>query len=186
MEHKLKVRVDNLEVELVGTEGFVKEYEAKFSLVEKVRELVNIKGNGNEGNGSKTASGRQTSKKENGQGEKKPFPYVFDLSAEKIKITVNKIPGSNRAEKQVNVALLYLLGMKLKTGNREEIPTKEIREQCEEHGCLDKPNIARYLREKKKLFSISGRRGSSTIRLTNSGEDEARMLAEHLNNEQPE
>ena len=179
-ECKLKISVDNFEMELVGSEGFVKEYEAKFSLVEKVEKLA--KRVLNENGVPEISPNGQTP--EGGDVHKEnPFPHVLDLSEEKPKITVNKIPGDSRKDKQVKVALLYLLGMKLKTGNREEIPTKEIREQCEEHGCLDKANIAKYLREKKKLFSIGG---NQTIRLTAPGESEAKQLAKQLNNEQSE
>ena len=178
-ECKLKVSVgnsegNNLKVELVGTEAFVKEYEEKFSLEEKVRELADTE--------SSTSIPQQSSQSTE---EESLYPHVFDLSGKKTRI-ISKIPGTSTADKQSNIALLYLLGTKLKTGSEAKISFKELEDICKGHDCPDEHINSTFRREKRsKYFDIEKKgRQDSLIKLTPDGKEEAHKLAKQLNDEQ--
>lgn len=182
MEHKIRISIGHLEVELTGSEDFIKKYEEKFQLATKVQQLSNKESLENAL--AETAQG-QNIQKGNLQRSNQ-YEYVFDLSGEKTQLMLSKVPGKNKAEKQVFTALLYIFGeTTLRSENNETVPIEEIREQCEFHGCLD-TNLSTYLKSKRQWFTIEGKKGSKgkQIRLTRPGENEAQRLAEELNNGQ--
>ena len=182
MEHKIRVSIGHLEVELTGSEDFIKKYEEKFQLATKVQQLSNEESLKN----ALAETVQSQNIQQNNLQRSNQYEYVFDLSSEKTQLILSKMPGKNKAEKQVSTALLYIFGeTTLRSENKETVPIEEIREQCEFHGCLD-INLSTYLKRKRQWFTIEGKKGSRgrQIRLTRPGESEAQRLAEELNNGQ--
>ena len=101
------------------------------------------------------------------------YPSVFSEINGKLKI-VSDIPGSSRKEKMINAALLYCYGSKL-LGD-EQVPSKEIREICEEHGCLDGPNFSKIFNDKTLFLSDGVKGGNKQIKLTFQGERKAKAM----------
>ncbi len=114
-------------------------------------------------------------------GAANPYPRVLDVMGDKLKITTS-IKGKTNAEKTINVILAYLWGKE----NLLDQPTaeyKELRELCEEHGCLDSGNFSSTLSSKKNLILIDGAKGSNTkiCKLTYPGKEEAETVLNQLN-----
>lgn len=100
-------------------------------------------------------------------------PSVFSEINGKLKI-VTDIPGANKKEKMVNAALLYCYGSKL-LGD-EQVPSAEIRNVCEEHGCIDSPNFSKIFTDKTVFLSDGVKGGNKTVKLTFQGEKKAKAL----------
>ena len=101
------------------------------------------------------------------------YPSVFSEINGKLKI-VSDIPGTSKKEKMINAALLYCYGSKL-LGD-EQVPSKEIREMCEEHGCLDGANFSKIFNDKTLFLSDGVKGGIKQIKLTFHGEKKAKAL----------
>lgn len=183
-KHKLKVSVGNLKVELVGSEEFVKKYEEKFSLEEKVRELVDKNKPANNGT-QESPQNNQTTNEANNQGETQ-YPNVFDQGG-KIKESIFNVISrysAYKADKQRKIALLHLLGMELRTSRKAETTTGEIRDiYYKKYGRPKSMNLKKNLRN--SYFEIIGEKRSknSPIKLTPAGRDRAKELAKRLNDE---
>lgn len=117
-------------------------------------------------------------------GTKKPtasdYENIIAIEGDAVKIIQNP-PGKKTAEKNVNLALLYLYGKELL--GQKEAKFSEIRNLCEEHSCLDSPNFAKNLKREKSYFIFSGKERSQTIKLTVPGRTKASSLVAELNNQ---
>ncbi|WP_321991467.1 hypothetical protein [Marispirochaeta aestuarii] len=109
----------------------------------------------------------------------KPYKKSLHFENNEVKI-IQKMPGSNKAQKSVNTALVYLWGMKHIGIN--EVPYSEIRELCKNQGCLDSPNFSRHMNSARQEIIVSGRSGSpsKTCKLTIPGVEKAKEILESL------
>lgn len=107
-----------------------------------------------------------------------PYPNVIAIEGDEIKI-LKAIPGKNKAEKSVNVALLTLVGAGLK--GETTVPFSKIREACKHHSCLDAANFSSIMNREKELLIISGSGKSQAAKLTHPGTNKANELAAELN-----
>lgn len=111
-----------------------------------------------------------------------PYPRVLHIEDQKVRI-IKKIPGTTNSKKMVNTALAYIWG------NRnigiETVTLQEIRDVCQEQGCLDSPNFAKVLKGAKESIIIDGKKGSNSqiCKLTIPGVDNAEELLESINGE---
>ncbi len=113
--------------------------------------------------------------------EPNPYPRVLDVLGDRLKVTAS-IKGKNTAEKAVNLILIYLWGKDRLLG-QPTAESKELREICEEHGCLDSSNFSSTLASKKNLILVDGNKGSSSkiCKLTYPGREAAETVLAQLN-----
>ncbi len=107
-----------------------------------------------------------------------PYPNVIALEDDGVKI-LKSIPGSKKADKMVNAALLYLVGLGLK--GETSASCADIRELCKHHSCLDSPNFAKAMKGAKQYLILSGTGKNQTAKLTHPGQTKANELAAELN-----
>lgn len=107
------------------------------------------------------------------------YEQLFAQNGDKIQILKN-IPGSNNAQKTVNIALLLAYANKLL--GVDVISSDLVRDACKSHACFDSGNFASYLKKAKALFLLEGGPNTSkNIRLTVPGKTKAEDLAKQLN-----
>lgn len=108
------------------------------------------------------------------------YTKVLHLEGETVKI-IKKMPGSNKAQKSINTALVYLWG-KRELGI-DNIPFTEIRELCKNQGCLDSANFAAHMKSAREDIIVDGKSGSAakTCKLTIPGVEKAENLISTLN-----
>ena len=106
------------------------------------------------------------------------YPNVIAIEEDEIKI-LKAIPGKNKAERSVNVALLTLVGAGIK--GETTVPFSKIREICKHHSCLDPANFSSTMKGAKELFIVSGSGKRQTAKLTHPGITKANELAAELN-----
>lgn len=114
--------------------------------------------------------------------DNKSFPRVLHIEGKEVKI-IKKMPGSTNAKKSVNTALAYLWGMR--SVGVEGISYQDIRDLCQQQGCLDSANFAASMKNAREYIIIEGKKGSSakTCKLTLPGVERAEELLEDLNGE---
>lgn len=114
--------------------------------------------------------------------DQKSFPRVLHIEDKEVKI-IKRMPGANNAKKTVNTALAYLWG-KRSVGN-QGVSYQEIRDLCQNQGCLDSGNFSATMKGARELIIIEGKKGSSaqTCKLTLPGVERAEELLEDLNGE---
>lgn len=112
----------------------------------------------------------------------KSFPRVLHIEGKDVKV-IKKMPGTNNAKKSVNTALAYLWGKR--SVGVEDVSFQEIRDLCQQQGCLDSGNFAATMKNAREHIIIEGRKGSSakTCKLTLPGVERAEELLEDLNGE---
>lgn len=101
------------------------------------------------------------------------YPNVYSEINGKLKI-VAEIPGSSKKLQMTNAAILYCYGAALM--GDEQVTSKEIRETCEEHGCIDSPNFAKIFDDKTVFLSDGVKGGTKQIKLTFQGRKKAKEL----------
>lgn len=89
------------------------------------------------------------------------------------------VPGSNNAQKMVNVAMLLALGYS--SIGTTSITSNTIRSACKTQACLDASNFASTIKEQNNLFIITGSGRSWNLKLTLPGKQQAEQLAASLN-----
>ncbi|KGD64034.1 hypothetical protein Y5S_02802 [Alcanivorax nanhaiticus] len=114
--------------------------------------------------------------------DNKSFPRVLHIEDKDVKI-IKRMPGTNNAKKSVNTALAYLWGKR--SVGVEGVSFQEIRDLCEQQGCLDSKNFSATLQGAREYLIIDGKKGSSskTCKLTLPGVERAEELLEDLNGE---
>jgi hypothetical protein len=114
--------------------------------------------------------------------DNKSFPRVLHIEDKDVKI-IKQMPGTNNAKKSVNTALAYLWG-KRSVGD-ENVSYQDIRDLCQQQGCLDSSNFAAHMQGAREHMIIGGKKGSNakTCKLTLPGVERAEELLEDLNGE---
>ncbi|CAG9176362.1 hypothetical protein LMG32289_03507 [Cupriavidus pampae] len=73
-----------------------------------------------------------------------------------------------------NIALLYCYGAYLM--GDDQVPSKNIRDACQEHGHLDEGNFAKIFNDKTVFLSDGVKGGAKQIKLTVVGREKAKEL----------
>lgn len=104
-------------------------------------------------------------------------PHTFEEMNGVLKVVAD-IPGATKKAKMTNAALLYGYGSAIL--GRETCSSDDIRQVCQDHGCLDSPNFAKVFDE-KTLFVVAGvKGGKKTVKLTHLGRKQAKQLVDTL------
>lgn len=113
----------------------------------------------------------------NGLGD---FLNVFALADGKVQI-LKTLPGSGKANKAFNAALLVAFANELK-GTKSTL-VEEVRAICISHACYDQANFSKTFRgtNGKESFTVSGNGGAQSIALTHPGKTKAKLIADSLN-----
>jgi hypothetical protein len=107
------------------------------------------------------------------------YEHLFAKNAQgKIQI-LKDLPGSGKAKKMVNAALLLTLANTL--DGKAATTFKEIRDVCEVHGALDTSNFSTTLKEEIANFVFEGSGGAQALSFTVPGRKVADALAATLN-----
>jgi hypothetical protein len=173
---RISVSVREGTIEIEGSESFVIGQMARFeSLIQKALEQA----------GKRPAAGPSKDQKESpSEGSKDSsvaeYANLYAVADGKVQIT-RDLPGTTKAEKSVNAALLLthantLLGT-------DTTSYDAIRNMCSTHGCLDGTNFAKTIRAEKELFIVSGPPKGRVIKLSVPGLKKADVLAARLNAE---
>jgi len=105
------------------------------------------------------------------------YQNAISIDGGTVKI-LKSIPGTDKANKMVNAAIMYLFCKTLLGENGASF--KEIRQLCKDHGCLDGSNFAKKLRAKKEWLIIEN---EGLVKLTVPGKKQAQILVEQLSTE---
>jgi hypothetical protein len=155
-------------VEIAGSEGFVREQIENFKqlILETMKRLQAGQPPPGAGSGAGILPGTNQ------------YPNVIAIQDDAIKI-LKPPPGRKKAEKTVNVALLYFVGKRIK--GEETALFEEIRKVCRDHVCLDNANFATTLKGAKEYLITGGSGKKQTVELSHPGLSKARELASELN-----
>lgn len=105
---------------------------------------------------------------------------VFALADGKVQI-LKSIPGSGKAGKSMNAALLLAFANEL--NGVKPTSVDDVKSTCSSHACLDTGNFAKIFKgaNGKESFTVSGAGPSQQISLTHPGKTKAKALADSLN-----
>jgi hypothetical protein len=197
MEHsEAKIKFSNGEFEISGSESFVTKQIAEFKTV-----MLSILSSSNliSGQNLKALTLPESTVKldssnhspklnkteefaefiEVGKAKEKNFDNVFVTDGDKIHIVCD-IPGTSLAKRMINLVLIYLFIKEML--NVHEVSFNELREVCEKHGEIDKPNFAKHMQMQKKYFIVNGSGKNLSAKIIRPGIKEAETLIEELNN----
>ncbi len=180
-EAKLHLSLKDGVFEISGSELFVSQQIENFKdvILASLQKGSNITGETNEEiSYSDNAIGSQS--EEQTKTINIDYPKVLHIEDTDIKI-IKKMPGSNKAQKSVNTALVYLAAKK--SVGVDGVSSQDIRELCRDQGCLDTGNFASHMKNAKEYIIIEGKKGSSTqmFKLTLPGTEKALELLKDLN-----
>jgi hypothetical protein len=106
------------------------------------------------------------------------FQNVFHSDENGIKI-IKKAPGSNKQAKSITTALMYLWAVN--SIKPTEVRFSEIRDLCQNQGCLDSANFATHMKSTKEHIIVEGKGKSQTCKITIPGKERALQIIEDLN-----
>jgi hypothetical protein len=183
---RLRISMKDGEFELAGSELFVTQQIENFKelIVESLKKNPLDFNNQNEtqSSGLLIAEGVINNDNKNippaGELSASSFERVFHVDNGQIKI-IKKAPGSNDAKKTVNVALIYLWAKE--TVGIASVSFSEIRDLCQEQGCLDSGNFSKVINRKREWIIVEGSGQSQTCKLTLPGREEALKIIRELN-----
>jgi hypothetical protein len=170
-------------LELEGSEEFVTKHFTSLTdivriisrhiSIETKPELLPISATGNQEATSIQETSNNSLNKEPHAESLADYPCTFSEINGKLKI-VSEIPGNSIKSKMTNAAILYCYGSML-LGD-DQVSSKEIRETCEEHGCLDSANFSKVFSEKTIFLSDGVKGGNKDIKLSFPGKQKAKEL----------
>lgn len=105
------------------------------------------------------------------------YETLFADADGKVQI-LKTLPGSNKATKTVNGALLLAYANTLK--GVDATPYSDVRDLCSAHACLDSGNFSKQMKAQRENFIVTGSGSAQTIRLTVPGKAKAKTLADGL------
>lgn len=184
MEEKAKIKISlkDGEFEISGSEDFVSIQIENFKKVitDTIENHPHKNSNLINSNGIQVNDQDQLNALDDDKVDKHQFLYDYDEDIIKI---LRPIPGSSTREKMLNAALLYLYGKSLEF-NEEKAPFSDIREICQDHGCIDVNNFSSALNSANELLNCSGSRKSQEAKLTFPGKQAAKSLVEEILNDE--
>jgi hypothetical protein len=173
---KISLNIRGMSLEIVGSEAFVSEQIGHF------RDAIQA-----------ALAGEAQAEEEPPEGSTQPpaappkehagtpkYTNVLHVEGDNVRI-LKTIPGTTTSKKAVNTALVYLWAKR--NAGSDPLPFTEIRDVCQQLGCLDKPNFAKHMKSARQWIIIEGVKGSSaqTAKLTVPGVERAKELLEELN-----
>jgi hypothetical protein len=176
-EARVIVSLQDGKLEIAGSEQFVRDQLKIFMpLIEKKFTTILIEPIP-ASTGDQQLAGGVKSKKPELTSKNNHFLNVIAFDGDIIKIL--KPPSAKtKADKMVNLSLLYLLAASMK--NIDVVSYNELRNVCKEHACLDGPNFSAAIKHAESYFILSGK-GKKTVKLTHPGKIAAEDLAKELN-----
>ncbi|MEW6239674.1 MAG: hypothetical protein AB1564_02560 [Chloroflexota bacterium] len=167
-ETRIRISIQNGELEISGSEAFVREQIESFKdlIVEALQKTKRAE------SGKPQTPIRTTLTTPENPGDF--HPHVYAIADEKVSIIAN-IPGDSIPKRTVNTALLYLYA-KVMVLNQEEVPLDEIKEVCRSHGFYDSKQFTSHLKAAKPYFVIKGSRKNYSARMTVPGRQQAEQL----------
>lgn len=172
-------------IEISGSETFVEKHMA--SLSEHIDALLSGPPAGMGAPTPKASGGSSTDDTpvgDDGNGRangatENPYPNVFDLTrgADAIEIMA-AVPGDTTKARAINVAYLYMLGKKLL--GFHQVPSTEIRNECDRLGCLDGGNFSKTMEDIKANLMQRGTPRNRAYQLSPRGETAAKEIAQQL------
>jgi hypothetical protein len=106
------------------------------------------------------------------------FNDIFAATETGVQV-LRVLPGSNKAVRAVNLAKLYLYGLKA-LKQRDTAFFAEIAHACRVHGCLDSHNMSASLKAHHASFVFGGRGKRQTVSLSAPGIEETTALIARL------
>jgi hypothetical protein len=106
------------------------------------------------------------------------FSNVFHVDENGIKI-IKKAPGNNKQAKSISTALIYLWATS--SLGQSEIPFSDIRNLCQQQGCLDSANFAKHMKSAREHIIVDGKGKSQKCKITIPGKEKALQIIEELN-----
>lgn len=170
---RVSLSVHEGKLELEGSEAFVEKQ------LERLGDVINalLAGPAKRQDPGKPID-QKASSDELPAGSLDSYPNLFAVADDRIQI-LKTLPGSNKAEKTVSAALLYLLASELR--GTKTVLFETIRETCKAHACLDETNFASTMKQQKAHFVCGGSGKKQTATLTVPGRKRAEALATELN-----
>ena len=175
-EAKVRVSLSDGVLEFEGSESFVTSQVEKFtkiiqSALAGEQPIVDDAAGG--GGGGTSAAGGNSAGGDTQPAASAPPPPgadlkdIFEATDTGVQI-LRPVPGSNKAEKAVNGAKLYLFGLQA-LKQRDTALFAEIKNVCKAHGCYDSHNMATYLKGDQASFVFGGQGKSQTLKLSAPG-----------------
>lgn len=175
-EARVRVSLTDGVLEFEGSESFVA------SLVEKFTGVIQTALGGETPDANGDAAGDKTTVVVGGDPQPAaPSPEVtlndiFAPTETGVQI-LRALPGSTKAVRAVNLAKLYLYGLKA-LKQRDTALFAEIGRVCKAHGCYDPHNMAAYLKGDRTSFVFGGKAKRQTLKLSAPGmEGTAALIA---------
>jgi len=111
--------------------------------------------------------------------EKKSYPKILHIDGEKVQI-LKSLDGTTKSKKAVNTCLVYLWAKR--QSGVDKVPFTELRDVCEQHGCLDPANFSTTLKKAIAWIVVDGTKGSpaQTCTLTVPGVEKAEGILKDL------
>jgi hypothetical protein len=168
---RISVSLREGKLEIAGSEAFVKEQLDRYDDVIRGR-LASVSPDTTPNSGDEPPTAAIESVGGN------PYPNVIAVEGDEIRI-LKTVPGRNKAEKTVNIALLFLLASGL--SGKQDATYDQIRDMCQHHSCLDSGNFAKTMNKAKEYFIITGSGRGHRAKLSHPGQQKAKELAVDLN-----
>jgi hypothetical protein len=175
----IKVSISEGLIEISGSESFVT------SQIDNLKELLKeLKDNKVKIKPPPPAGGDGERKKKDGEtpitnATLEDMDDIYVVDDDKIKIICEDIPGTDKLNKTLNIALLYAFASK-KLG-KDEASVDLIRDICTEHGCLDPGNFSTHIKNGTPQYYLDKGTGKTrTIKINKPGEKKALEVIEKI------
>lgn len=173
-----RVRVSLVDGKFEGSETFINAQLEKFD--EVIQQGLTAGRERKQTNGAENGNRDGTNDVLDGADAAVPsgLEHIFAATDNSAKI-LKDIPGNSNREKMVNAAKLLAYGSE-QLLKRDTLTFDEVSVVCEDHGCLDRTNLASSLKSERGTFLFSGTRRKQTLKLTVPGQKSAAALVEQL------
>lgn len=105
------------------------------------------------------------------------YPHTFEEMNGTLRVVAD-IPGDSKKAMMRSAALIYGYGSYML--GREVVSADEIRQVCQDHGCLDSPNFSKVF-DDKTVFVVEGvKGGKKSVKLSFQGRKQAKQLIDGI------
>jgi len=110
------------------------------------------------------------------ESEASNLANIFDFEEGNVNLIVKEVPGRKKKEKTINIAFLYLYGVK-KIKKTNQAHKKEIMGICKDYGCFDSTNFSTHIKSDNRLIL----KKDGNIKITQPGLNRAEELIKEIN-----